>query len=254
MHGPRRLWLLAILAGLAGTAVAQEPSDGAQETPPATTDATDASGAEGNGSSSEASSESTSSSSSGALPGTTDDYDVDRAQGQLNRELRTVEQDVNGLKERVFRSKATLQLLRELVLEGANSGSRVVVWHENRMGPAYTLESVQYFLDGKNIYSRIDQNGGLDAEREIQLLEAAIPPGAHNLQVSIVLRGNGMGLFPYLKAYSFRVQSSYSFNVEEGRATTLRVVANERGGPWRTFVDRPNIEYEEESEKAIEPE
>ena len=32
---------------------------------------------------------------------------------QFGRELRTVEEDVSALKERVFRSKATLQLLKE---------------------------------------------------------------------------------------------------------------------------------------------
>ncbi|MFT5460988.1 MAG: hypothetical protein ACI9K2_007510, partial [Myxococcota bacterium] len=34
---------------------------------------------------------------------------------EFGRELRTVEEEVNRLKERVFRSKATLQLLKELV-------------------------------------------------------------------------------------------------------------------------------------------
>ena len=38
--------------------------------------------------------------------------------GEFRRELRTVEGEVNHLKERVFRSKATLQLLKELVIEG----------------------------------------------------------------------------------------------------------------------------------------
>src|SRR5688572_23892599 len=83
--------------------------------------------------------------------------DPERVQSELNREIRTVEQDVNGLKERVFRSKATLQLLRELVMEGSSLGSRLVVWHVNKMGPAYTLESVSYFLDSKNIYNKLDE-------------------------------------------------------------------------------------------------
>ena len=34
----------------------------------------------------------------------------------FNRELLTIEERVNSLKERVFRSKATLQLLKEIVV------------------------------------------------------------------------------------------------------------------------------------------
>jgi hypothetical protein len=178
--------------------------------------------------------------------------DADRAASEYNRELRTVEQDVNGLKERVFRSKATLQLLKELVLDGSSRGSQIALWHINKMSSAYTLESIQYVLDGKSIYSKSDGSGALDDLREVKLLEQAMPPGTHNLQVSLVLRGNGFGVFSYLKTYSFKVQSSYTFSVEDGRATVLKVVANERGGPWRTFVDRPNVEYEEKAEALKE--
>ena len=76
--------------------------------------------------------------------------------GDLHRELRTVEEQVSDLKERVFRSKATLELLKELVLDAAASGSRVVLWHINELGAGYSVESVQYFLDGKSVYSRVD--------------------------------------------------------------------------------------------------
>jgi len=174
------------------------------------------------------------------------------ARSQYNRELRTVEEEVGRLKERVFRSKATLQLLKELVIEGATLGSRVVLWHINKMGPAYTMESVQYFLDGKNVFTRVDPGGSLDQLREIKLHEQTIPPGSHSLQVHTVLRGSGFGVFSYLKTYSFKVHSSYTFEVEDGKQTTVRVVANER--PGRTFVDRPGISYEEVSEALREDE
>ena len=176
------------------------------------------------------------------------------SEGSLHRELRTVEQDVNTVKERVFRSKATLQLLRELVLEGDTVGSRVVIFHENRMGPAYTLESIEYFLDGKSVLSRVDPEGSLDEEREILVLEQALPPGNHKVEVSFVLRGNGLGVFSYLTTYSFKVQSSYSFRVDEDHKTIVRVVAEERGGLLRTFVERPFVKYEETTEGKEDPE
>jgi hypothetical protein len=168
---------------------------------------------------------------------------------KFTRELLTTEQDVDKLKERVFRSKATLQLLKELVLEGSSLGSSVVLWHVNKMGAGYSLQSMQFFLDGKNVFARMDAEGGLDAEKEMMVYEQPVTPGPHNLQVNIALRGNGFGVFSYLQSYSFKLQSSYSFNVEDGQQTTVRVVSDEKGGIWRTFVDRPNVEYQESSER-----
>lgn len=162
------------------------------------------------------------------------------------RELRTVEEDVKRLKERVFRSKATLQLLKEIIVEGAGMGSRVVLWHVNKLGPAYTIDQVTYFLDGKSVFSRSAEiDGDIDSLREARVHEQTIPPGVHALQVQMVLRGNGLGVFSYLETYSFKVQSSYQFEVKDGEMTTLRVMANERSGFARTFVDRPTVQYEQ---------
>jgi hypothetical protein len=165
--------------------------------------------------------------------------------GAMNRELYTVEQEVNLLKERVFRSKATLQLLKELVIEGATIGAQVSIWHVNKMGPAYKIESIQYFLDGKAIYNETNTESGLNALKEVELHQQTLPPGTHNLQVSLFLRGNGLGIFKYLSAYSFRVQSSYTFEVEEGKIMTVRVVTDEKGGLLKPFVERPDVEYED---------
>lgn len=179
---------------------------------------------------------------------TEEDLAARRLQGQQNKDLLSVEQDVSNLKERVFRSKATLQLLRELVIEGATIGSRVSVWHVNQLGGAYTLESVQYFLDGKAIFSRTDTTGGLDKIDAIEVHAQTLPPGSHSLQVNMVLRGAGHGVFSYVRAYSFKVQSSYTFTVEDGQVTTVSVQLDEKGGPFTSFVDRPDVAYEETME------
>jgi hypothetical protein len=223
------LTLIPLLGMLAlGSARAGEPSSPSGGTAPATTPAP---------------------APASSTSGPTADEAAEQAAGELNRDILTVDQDVSRLKERVFRSKATLQLLKELVLNGSALGSKIVLWHENRMGSAYSLESIQYFLDGKNIYAKTDATGTLDSDREFQVLEQPISPGAHNLQVTFVLRGNGFGVFSYLKSYSFKVQSAYQFNIEDGRVSTVHVIANERGGPWRTFVDRPTVQYEANTER-----
>jgi hypothetical protein len=67
-------------------------------------------------------------------------------QAALNRELLSVEEEVDALKERVFRSKATLQLLKEVVMEGAGTGGKATIWHVNKLSQGFRLESLQYAI------------------------------------------------------------------------------------------------------------
>lgn len=189
---------------------------------------------------------STSPSSSSSTTRLTDEELAARRQrSQRNRELLSVEQDVSGLKERVFRSKATLRLLKELVIEGATIGSRASIWLLNDLSGAYSIESIQFFLNGKAVFSRTDPSGGLDNLGDVEIHAQTLPPGAHTLQVNMVLRGKGYGVFSYVQDYSFRVQSSYGFTVEDGKITVVKSRLRARGGPFTSFVDRPDLSYTE---------
>jgi len=170
--------------------------------------------------------------------------DPEQAASDYNRELLTVEEEVHSLKEKVFRAKATLQLLKEIVVQGSSSGSRATIIHENKLGRGYTLESISYYLDGQGKFSKADPTGGLDDMREFKVFEGAVPPGSHNITVNMRLRGNGFGVFSYVKNYTFNVQSSTAFTAEEGKSCKVRVVTDERKGIGRSFVERPHVEFE----------
>ncbi len=170
---------------------------------------------------------------------------------EFNRELKTVEEDVSNLKERVFRSKATLALLKELVVDSGQLGSRVSIYHVNKLGGSYTMEAVKYFLNGKNVFTKVDPGGTLDTIRELKVHEQTVPPGTHQLNLLMTLRGKGYKIFSYLRTYQFNVQSSYAFRVEEGKMTVIRVLAESKGG-FRSFVERPNISYEEQNDALRE--
>lgn len=160
--------------------------------------------------------------------------------------LRGLEERVNDLKERIFRSKARLILLRETVLNGVISGAKAVIVHRNEMGSSFTLEQVSYSLDGAPILNKTDQNGDLDDKEEIELFNGSIVPGNHNLSVFMLYRGNGYGVFSYLKGYTFKIKSSYAFTAEEGKVTTIRIVGYEKGGITTDLKDRPAIRYDVE--------
>ncbi len=164
--------------------------------------------------------------------------------GDFDRQLLTIEEEVHSLKEQVFRSKATLQLLKEIVVQGSTSGARATIWHENRLGRADTVESIAYYLDGQGKFSKADASGALSAMPDFKVYEGGMPPGNHTLTVNLRLRGNGLGIFSYVQDYTVNVQASTAFVAEEGKVCTVRVTTNERRGVGRSFVERPEVQFQ----------
>jgi len=165
-----------------------------------------------------------------------------------DREILGVEQQVNELKERVFRSKATLQLLRELVLEGSGVGTRLVLLHEEKLASSYVIESVQIFLDGKTVYARSVSDGEIESD-EIKVLERSLPAGSHEIMVNYTMRGNGYGVFSYLSDYKFRLQSTYEVEIPEGKKQVVKIELDEKGGMAKRYTKRPSVSYELRSEE-----
>lgn len=162
----------------------------------------------------------------------------------FNRALRTVEEDVHALKEQVFRSKATLQLLQEIVVQGSATGARSTIWHENKLGRSYTVESIRYFLDGQPKFAKVDTDNGLDDLQEVKVFEGAVPPGSHQLVVNMRLRGNGYGIFSYVEQVQLTVQATTTFTAEEGKSCSVRAILDERKGLGRSFTERPAVQFE----------
>ncbi len=157
--------------------------------------------------------------------------------------LKELEQKVNTLKEKVFRSKKTLLELKAAAAGRPLSGSQLVVKHANEMGSAFKLVRAEYALDGARILLKTDKpEGPLAAARQLDVVSQSISPGEHTLGVHFVFRGHGYGIFPYFKGYKFDVRSSHSFTVSTGKRTTVTATAYEKG--FLTKVeDLPAIKF-----------
>ena len=154
--------------------------------------------------------------------------------------VKTLEEQVVDLKEKIFRTKARLLLLQETVLGGdLSSGARAVIFHRNEMGSQFILESVAYALDGAPIFTKVDADGDLDKREEFEIFNGRIVPGNHQIAVRMVYRGHGYGIFSYLEGYKFKLQSNQTFNAEGGKVTTVKVVGFEKGGITSDIKDKP---------------
>jgi hypothetical protein len=159
--------------------------------------------------------------------------------------VRSLEERVSDLKEKIFRTKARLMNLQEMVIGGdITTGSKAVLVHRNEMGSSFYLESVSYALDGAPIYNKVDVGGDLEKREELEIFNGRIVPGNHQIAVQLTYRGHGHGLFTYLEGYKFKVQSSYTFTAEPGKVNTIKVVGFEKGGLTAELKDRPAIRYD----------
>jgi hypothetical protein len=168
-----------------------------------------------------------------------------------NLKLRSIEERVNELKERIFKSKARLSQLQEVVLQGTITGAQAVLVHRNEMGSSFKLWRVQYSLDGAPIFNKSDSGGGelADAE-ELEIFRGAVAPGDHQLQVALEYHGSGFGIFTYLDGYKFKIRSTHTFAAEEGKKTTVKIIGYEKGGFTYELKDRPAVRYEVDVSKA----
>ncbi len=167
------------------------------------------------------------------------------ADEQADLKVKTLEERVNDLKEKIFRTKARLMNLQEMVIGGdITAGAKAVLLHRNEMGSSFVLESAAYALDGAPIYTKVDQEGDLDKREEFEIFNGRIVPGNHQVSVKLVYHGHGYGVFSYLEGYKFKVQSSYTFNAEAGKVTNIKVVGFEKGGFTTDLKDRPAVRYD----------
>lgn len=159
--------------------------------------------------------------------------------------LDGLQTEVDQLKDKIFRSKARLTLLKETVLRGVLAGSRVTIAHQNLMGSGFRLVKVVFIMDGAQILARTDETGSLDGEDELVVYDGNLPPGPHNVTVELTYQGNGFGVFSYLNGYTFESRSSHSFTAPENGAVKLVSQGFERGNMTTEMADRPSVNWQE---------
>ena len=173
-----------------------------------------------------------------AAPPSTNTEDV-----PVNLRLRQLEQRVQALKERAWRAKARVEMLKEAVL-GGGIGARAGIVHVQKMGNSYRLIQLVYALDGTTIFTRKDDTGAMQEQKQFEVLSGPITPGSHTLSVMAIYRGHGYGVFKYLRKYKFTVRSSHTFTVDEGRGVSIKVVGFEKGGSTTPLEERPALDFQ----------
>jgi hypothetical protein len=167
--------------------------------------------------------------------------------------LRDLEQHIDELKEQIRRSHTRLSLLSDTILSGGAGGARAEISFRNDLSSAFRLTGALFVLDGAVQYNKQDESDDspLANQKEIPIFIGSIPPGDHTVQIVLQLRGNGYGVFSYLKGYKFKVPSSHSFTITEGKTLKLDVIAWEKGDVTTDLTDRPAIRFTENVRSGV---
>ncbi|MCG3173482.1 MAG: hypothetical protein GMKNLPBB_01679 [Myxococcota bacterium] len=162
-----------------------------------------------------------------------------------NVRLKDLEEKVNDLKEKVFRSKARLSQLASTVIVGSITGPKVQIMVNNEMGGSFILQQLKVTMDGTPILTKtIEDDPSLPEKNELEVLNERVAPGNHTLEVVAIYQGNGRGLFSYMDGYRFTVPGKYVFSAQEGQQTVVKAVAYEKGGITTPLTERPTIRFE----------
>jgi hypothetical protein len=175
--------------------------------------------------------------------------------------LRRLEQRVQALKERAWRAKARVGMLKESVL-GGGIGALAQITHKNNMGASYRLIKLVYSLDGVQVFARTDEAAeSLYKTGNFEIFTGPISPGSHTISVVAVYRGHGYGVFKYLDEFVVQARGTHSFTAGEGKTAKVDASGYEKGGPTTPFDKRPAIDFKvtlltpekEKSEEATKP-
>ena len=175
--------------------------------------------------------------------GDPDPTKVDAANQPVPVRLRRLEQRVQALKERAWRAKARVGMLKESAL-GGGVGAAATLLHSNKMGSSFRLIKLVYAVDGTQVFARSDDSAEtLYKTKSFDILTGPISPGSHSISVLAVYRGHGYGVFKYLTKYTFTVRASHTFTAAEGKATRIEASGFEKGGRTTPLEKRPAIDF-----------
>jgi len=168
---------------------------------------------------------------------TTGDAEYGRRLAAIRASLKEIDDNIKMLEGRIG-------TLESVALADPAETSHVVLIHRNEMGENFVLESLRYELDDAVIYNRLDPGTELNAKKEFEIFFGRLRSGRHTIAVTMVYRGQGYGVYSYLKGYRFKIKSSYTFDATVGGKTCLKVVGYERETDSLELKDRPHVRYD----------
>lgn len=156
------------------------------------------------------------------------------------QQLAGFDQRMASVSQQLDATASRLDRLKELVLTGQASSTRLRIVQVNRMGRGFVLERAEYLLNGEVVFRREDAR--LNKDKKLVIHDGAAKPGRQRLQAELVFRGAD-GEDGSLRGYRFSVEAPFVFVVEPGQLNVLDVVSFEDKLMKRALKDRLKVRF-----------
>lgn len=163
-----------------------------------------------------------------------------------DQELKDLQKQLALLRERVIETKSRILTYGERVSRGFTAGTRLLMRNENALGKDFVLESVTYYLDGHQVYSK-KYDG--DAASDTTVYKGSILPGKHKVDMEVTLRADD-GMFDFSHKAKLKYTTSEYFTANEGKQLNVQVRFFDKGGFLAKVEERPGISFEIAEEDA----
>lgn len=120
-------------------------------------------------------------------------------------------------------------------------GEGLRIEHDFQMGGSFVLLGVAYAIDGELVFEANDP--ALLERKRLPVFDGELPVGPHQLEVLLRLRGEGRGVFSYLRGYRFKVHSSQELVLERAAPVVVMVVPHEKGDATTALEQRPAVRF-----------
>ncbi len=123
----------------------------------------------------------------------------------------------------------------------------------NQMGRRFRLVEARFVLGGTEV-ARLTAKPGEEVDLNAPVMVVPLRRGEHALTATLVFQGRNVGPFSYLDNYRYRVETTYSFYVEQThRQPIIELVAHEQGGMMVPLERRPTLEIYSAEGSGVTP-
>ncbi len=146
------------------------------------------------------------------------------------------------LDSRMNDAQKRVDVLKDTALGGGIARAVASIDFQDLVDGPFELVTAEFRLNGKPV----TLPAGSDMRRPVPLTRASLLPGTHDVEVSLIYRGRTVALFTYMDGYTFKVASTYRFEVIDGKNNKLHIRGVIHPDVTRTLDTRLGVDYDVE--------
>ncbi|MCB0307895.1 MAG: hypothetical protein KDD48_00870 [Bdellovibrionales bacterium] len=144
--------------------------------------------------------------------------------------LQSIEEEVNALKEQVYKTKVKLKEVESATIRGKITGSKGIIDFQNIDKGIFAFVSGEFYVDNKLVY-KVTANEKKPIE-QLRVFDRSLSPGDHKLKVKLKYKGSDQStakVFKYFQDYLFDLESVEDFPVEYGKTSVAKINVVDKG-------------------------